>query len=92
MRIRLFQLIVILFFMAFVSACGGSSQAGSSSTQGSEGKGEQLFTANCSTCHGVGRARLPLTTSEFVGQLSMRSYWLSSNRAAWLMICSIQPV
>jgi disulfide bond formation protein DsbB len=75
MRIRFFWLTVILFLTAFVSACGGSSQGGSSSTQGGESNGEQLFTANCSACHGVGGVGIqglgkPLTTSEFVGQLS----------------------
>lgn len=67
--------------MTLISACAGDSQADSSSAQagaspqGDVSKGEQLFVATCSACHGVGGIGIqglgkPLTTSEFVGQKS----------------------
>ncbi len=80
MRTWLFS-VVIVFFVTLLSACAGSSQGGDSSTQGGasnqgdSSKGEQLFTANCSACHGTGGVGInglgsSLTTSEFVGKLS----------------------
>lgn len=74
MRTWLFSVGVIFFLVALLSACAGSSQGGASK-QGDSRKGEQLFTANCSVCHGVGGVGVnglgtPLTANEFVGKLS----------------------
>src|SRR5688572_15596235 len=71
-QMRLLFTMLFLILMVALSACGSSNQAGES-TQGREG--EQLFVVNCSACHGIGGVGIqglgkPLTTSEFVGQLS----------------------
>jgi mono/diheme cytochrome c family protein len=68
------RLLLMLVFIMLISACTGNSQAGESA-QENGGQGEQLFVVNCSACHGVGGVGIqglgkPLTTSEFVGQLS----------------------
>lgn len=77
---RLLLTILFLMIIIVVSACDGSSQA-SSSTPSSEGtqeggaNGQELFVSFCSACHGSAGEGIqglgkPLTTSEFVGDLS----------------------
>ena len=68
MRLLLPNLFVLISIT--VSACGGSGQAASSAPAGQE-----LFVSHCSACHGPAGAGItglgkPLTTSDFVGDLS----------------------
>lgn len=74
--------IPFLILIIALSACGGSSEAAPSSSQDASAgaqdaqlRGQQLFVTNCSTCHGIGGIGVeglgkPLTTSEFVANLS----------------------
>ena len=65
-------LILFLFILINVSACGGSSQA---TSQDSAANGQQLFVSTCSACHrptgeGITGLGKPLTTSKFVSSSS----------------------
>jgi disulfide bond formation protein DsbB len=68
-------LILFLFILINVTACGGSSQSTPAASQNNPANGQQLFVSTCSACHGPageGIAGLgkPLTTSKFVSSLS----------------------